>query len=37
MIVKMDKPPRASAGDMIHLTADAGNIHCFDAASGLKV
>ena len=37
MIVKMDKPPRAAAGDMIHLTADAGNIHCFDAASGLKV
>ena len=37
MIVKMDNPPRASAGDMIHLTADAGNIHCFDAASGLSI
>ena len=37
LIVKMDKPPKAEAGDMIHLTADAGNIHCFDAESGLRM
>jgi len=36
LIVKMDKPPRAGAGETIHLTADAGSIHCFDAESGLK-
>ena len=36
LIVKMDKPPKAGAGDVIHLTADAGSIHCFDAESGLK-
>ena len=37
LIVKMDKPPKAEAGDLIHLTADAGNIHCFDAESGLRM
>ena len=37
LIVKMDKPPKAEAGDMIHLTADAGNIHCFEAESGLRM
>ena len=37
LIVKMNKPPKAEAGDMIHLTADAGNIHCFDAESGLRM
>ena len=37
MIVKMDKPPKANPGDMIHLTVDAGNIHCFDADSGLRL
>jgi multiple sugar transport system ATP-binding protein/alpha-glucoside transport system ATP-binding protein len=37
MIAKMDKPPKAAAGDMIHLTADAGSIHCFDADNGLRI
>ena len=37
LIVKMDRPPKAVSGEMIHLTADAGNIHCFDADSGLKI
>ena len=37
MIVKMDKPPKAGKGDMIHLTADADLIHCFDAESGLRL
>jgi multiple sugar transport system ATP-binding protein/alpha-glucoside transport system ATP-binding protein len=37
MIAKMDKPPKAVAGDMIHLTADAGSIHCFDADNGLRI
>ena len=36
LIVKMDKPPKAGAGETIHLIADAGSIHCFDAESGLK-
>jgi hypothetical protein len=33
---KMDKPPKAGAGEMIHLTADAGRVHHFNAESGLK-
>ena len=37
LIVKMDKPPKAAAGDIIHLTVDASNIHCFDAGSGLRI
>ena len=36
LIVKMDKPPKAGAGEMIHLTADAGRVHHFNAESGLK-
>ena len=36
LIVKMDKPPKAGAGEMIHLTADAGRLHHFNAESGLK-
>ena len=36
LIVKMDKPPKAGAGETIHLTANAGSIHCFDDESGLK-
>ena len=36
LIVKMDKPPKAGAGEVIHLTADAGSIHFFEAESGLK-
>ena len=36
LIVKMGKPPKAGAGEAIHLTCDAGRIHCFDAKSGLK-
>ena len=36
LIVKMDKPPKAGAGEMIHLTADAGTVHHFNAESGLK-
>ena len=36
LIVKMDKTPKAGAGEMIHLTADAGRVHHFNAESGLK-
>ena len=36
LIVKMDKSPNAGAGEIIHLTADAGRIHHFSAESGLK-
>ena len=36
LIVKMDIPPKEGAGEMIHLTADAGRVHHFNAESGLK-
>ena len=36
LIVKMEKPPKAVAGELIHLTADAGTIHCFNSETGLR-
>ena len=36
VIAKMDSPPKAAAGDMIHLTAAKGQLHCFDETSGLR-
>ena len=37
VIVKMDSPPRQSAGDAMHLTVDDGDFHVFEAASGQRV
>ena len=37
IIVKMDKAPKQSAGDVLHLTTDKASLHVFNSASGARL